>query len=97
MGNSMTKSINNDDNQITHKNLLKALERSVDFLDPSSKQVLLSYLSEKFNISFEDHDNKTNISTSVKEIEAALSKILKAGAPLVLKRFNSELDALKKT
>ena len=67
--------------------LKASLERALDILGDSSKQVLLLYLAEQRGISFDRE-------CSVAEIETALKGILGSGSALITERLYRELQSL---
>jgi hypothetical protein len=76
------------------KNILKALDRSLDILSPQLKQQVMFKLTNEFNISLNVCDDmKCPI---LEDIEQALKDIFKTGSSLLLGSFYAELDKLKK-
>ena len=66
--------------------LKASLERALDILGDSSKQILLLYMTEQQGISFDK--------CTISEIEAALKGILGTGSALITERMYRELQSL---
>jgi hypothetical protein len=79
--------------EISHndcKNILKALNRSLDILSPQLKEQVMFKLTNEFHISVNAYDNRK--CSVLEDIELALKDIFKTGSSLILRNFYAELD-----
>ena len=76
------------------KNILKALDRSLDILSPQLKQQVMFKLTNEFHISLNACDDMK--CPVLEDIEQALKDIFRTGSSLLLGSFYAELDKLEK-
>lgn len=68
--------------------LRTSLERALSVLGDSSRQILMTYMTEHCGISFDDRE------CSLSEIESALKDVFGSGSGIIAERMHKEMQSL---